>query len=114
MPTRNPQVFRATCNAASKVSQIVSTAHRIDWAKSGEVVFVGRIVAMPGNDIEGGEVLLGLKDPPAQLVQDPEGAAAVLKLRHWRLKVSGGRQAIRTCARVSVADRATRCPAVPW
>ena len=90
--------FTARCKEGSKVSQTESTAHRVDWAKSGEVVFVGRVVAMPSNHIEGGEVLLCLKDPPAELVQDLEGTAAVHKLCHWCLKVSWGRQAICTCA----------------
>ena len=58
------QLFRATCEEGCTLSQIISTAHRVDWAESGEVVFEGCVVAMPGDHIEGGEVLLGLKDPP--------------------------------------------------
>ena len=106
------QPLRATCDKASKVSQTVRTAHCVDWAKSGEVVFIGRIVAMPGDHIEGREVLLRLKDPPAQLVQDLEGANAVLKVCHWCLKVSWGCQAIRTCAGHLLPYRTKRSPAV--
>ena len=107
------QLVRATCDSASMVSQTAGTAHRVDRAESGEVVFVGRVVAVPGDHVEGGEVLPRLKDPPAQLVQDRKGARAVLKACHRCLEISGGCQAICTCAGHLMISRLDQRLAVP-
>ena len=82
-------------NASGNTKQIYE-AHRVDGAESGQVVFVGSKVPMPGNHIKWGELLLRLEHSPAQLVHHCEGALPVLKSRHWRLKVSRSRQTICT------------------
>ena len=71
-------------------------AHRVDRAVSGQVILVGGIVAMPGNHVKGGVVLLRLEHLPAQLVQHCEAAFPVLEMCNRRLEIPRGCQTICT------------------
>ncbi len=90
----------------------------VDGAELGQVVLVGRVVAVPGRHVEGGEGLHRLKYSPAQLVHHHKVHLPVLVPGHRRLKIPRRRQSVGACA-VSLADIMTcfwkmlptkRCP----
>jgi len=66
----------------------VVESHRVHRAEARQVVLVGRVVAMPGNHIEGRGPLLGAKHPAAELVVDRKGALPVLEGSHWGEEVT--------------------------
>ncbi len=69
----------------------------VDGAELGQVVLVGRIVAMPGDHIERRERLHRFKHAPAQLVHHHKLHLPVLIPGYRRLKVPGCCQAVGTC-----------------
>lgn len=71
--------------------------HSIHGAELAEVIFVGGVVAMPGNNIEGGEGLGRGEELPLILLYYSVAAAAVLKPGHWALEVPRIGQAIAAC-----------------
>ncbi len=70
----------------------------IHRAEHGQVVLVGRVVPVPGNDIEGGVALPGTPEPAIQLVDHGEAATLpVFKPGCGCHEMPGRRQAISTC-----------------
>ena len=70
----------------------------IHRAELGQVVLVGRVVPVPGNDIEGGVALPGTPEPAIQLVDHGEAATLpVFKPGCGGHEMPGRRQAISTC-----------------
>jgi len=68
----------------------------VDNTKVCEVVFEGRVIAVPGNDIERRVILLCGKQPAPEFADDGEFNILVLICRHRGEKVSRVSQAIRT------------------
>lgn len=72
--------------------------HSVNRAELCQIIFVGRIVAMPGDHVEGREGLHRLKHAAAQLVHDHKVGLPVLVPCHRRLEIPRRCQAIGTCA----------------
>lgn len=70
---------------------------RVDSVEEGQVVLVRGKVSVPGNDIEGGMILMGLKETAAVLVNDPEGLLFLMnKGRNRGLEITNVRQSVCT------------------
>ena len=69
----------------------------VDGAELGQVVLVGRIVAVPGDHVERRERLHRLKHAPSQLVHHHKLHLPVLIPGYRRLKIPGCCQSIGTC-----------------
>ena len=76
--------------------------HSADGAEQGQVVFVGRVVAVPGDDVEGRELLLRAEQPVVELAENREGAAAVLEAGDRGEEVPRVCQAVGACTSTSV------------
>ena len=75
----------------------------IDWAKICEVVFVGSIIAVPGNHIEGRELLSCCEEVATEFGSHFVADLSVLKGCNWGLKVARIGQPISSCSDSHVA-----------
>ena len=71
----------------------------IDRAEICQVIFVGSIIAVPGNHIEGRKLLLSFKKLAIKLNNHSVAVFSVLESSNRALKVSRIRQAIGSCSK---------------
>src|SRR6185369_414067 len=69
-------------------------ADAINAVEPGQVVLVGRVVAVPGDDIERRMIVFGFPKVSEKLGDYPEVAFAVLVASDWRKKVTGIGEAV--------------------
>lgn len=101
-PNITSQCITWYCRGASENSKdrrvAVVIGHSIDRAKTCQVIFVGSIIAMPGNHIEGGEVLPSRKKKAVELDCHSEADLCVFKGSNGGLKITGIGQSICSCS----------------
>ena len=68
--------------------------NRVDAVESREVIFVRRVVAVPGDHVERRVVDGRGPQPPQKFGDDVELAVAILKGRHRRLEIARIRQPV--------------------
>ena len=88
-------------------------SHSADGAEQSQVVLVGRVVAVPGHDVEGREGLLRTEQPVVELAEDCEGAAALLEAGDRGEEVPRVRQSVGACtSRNFVSVRQAAMPSI--
>mmetsp|Transcript_29560 Transcript_29560/g.49707 ORF Transcript_29560/g.49707 Transcript_29560/m.49707 type:complete len:204 (-) Transcript_29560:383-994(-) len=90
----------------------------VHGAEEGEVVFVGGVVSVPGDDVEGGVILVGLKQVSSKLGDDLEGGLEILKRSDGCEKVTRVGESVGTDGaqrgqfKVSIEDLAHVAPGI--
>mmetsp|Transcript_32843 Transcript_32843/g.38091 ORF Transcript_32843/g.38091 Transcript_32843/m.38091 type:complete len:241 (+) Transcript_32843:424-1146(+) len=84
---RNSRLCRLRRENAEDAGIQMVKGYRVDHAKLGKIISVGRVVSMPSDDIEGTVVLFKCKHLIAVLREAREGNITVFVPRHGGLKV---------------------------